>query len=277
MTIKKLVPLVLALLVLPSGCSMINPSASANPHRQGSTPAYQATVAAPTLDDGVCIDPTTSTPGPFAANVQQIVANTLATWAGPVPPNTLDTATKPRPGVTMVVRQVETNSYLSSNVAVNLSVPSVPGLMAPPPVTSDAFLADDPIWLKGRSAVVAAATAAQSSGTLAAQSVTSMQLESWQNSDIVGCVSALASTMPAGTRRLLLASDLQQNEPPQIAGSLSGTEVLVVQPCNTDASTCTGWADLWQSLLTKAGAASVHFVRPEDAPQDIPSFLRGPQ
>ena len=275
MNIKKLLPLVLALLVLTSACSMINPSASANTDGQGGTPSYRATVPAPTLDDGVCIDPTTSTPGPFAANIQQIVANTLATWTGSVPPATVNTATQPQPGVTMVVRQVETNSYLSSNVDLNVTVPSVPGLIAPPAVTSQAFLTDDPIWLKGRSAVVAAATAAQSSGAKAAQSVTSMQLESWQNSDIVGCVSALASTMPPGNRRLLLASDLQQNEPPQVGGSLTGTEVLVVQPCNTDASSCTGWADLWQELLTKAGASSVRFVRPEDASEDIPPFLRG--
>ena len=88
-------------------------------------------------------------------------------------------------------------------------------------------------------------------------------------------MTALGEVMPVGSRRIVLASDLGQNEPPQTSRTLGGAYVLVVQPCDSGNLTrCQQRQVTWRRLLMRDGADDVHFIRPEQASTVVPRFLR---
>ena len=264
-----LAALAVAGLLSLSGCSLLGtPRATSTT----TTSSLSATQAASTLVGGVCIDSTGSTPGPFAADARELVASTLETWAAPQ--GAAKVAMSPRPGLRLHVRQIETNSYKAAQPDLSLAISSTPGLSAEPSVTDPNFATKDQAWVAGRDEVARSRGASDASAAEAAGAVRGMPLLTTQDSDIAGCMSALAEET-SGPRRLAIFSDLEQNVTPNLAGDLTGASILFVQPCNGSASTCSSLKDLWTSVARRAGATSVTFVRPEVSRDAFPDFLRG--
>jgi hypothetical protein len=258
-----------------TGCSLISPPAVHPPAAAPSVAGvYSPIVPAPTRVRGVCIDPSSSTVADFADSVRGILADTVANWGPPPPAATVTTALDPRPGLELQLRTVATNSYGTQNPHTTVSIQAVPGLAARPDVQDPGFSQEDPVWGKSRDEVVAGAQVAGQEARHGAEAIRVHPLDTSQSSEIAGCVSALAQTLPEGPRRLLLASDLEQNEPPQVSGDLADTRVLVIQPCAGDAARCAALKDQWERELTARGAPEVRFVRPEQALTELPAFLR---
>src|SRR5581483_9452796 len=141
-----------------------------------------------------------------------------------------------RPGLRIFVRQVETSSFDTNNPSLYFSIPAVPGLKQRPDAAASNFLKQDPVWVKGRALVAYTSAVAANSAAQAATAIDAFQLETWQNSEIYGGVSALAEIMPSGPKRIVIFSDLEQNQTAQVAGDLHGASIVVVQPCNDSAS-----------------------------------------
>jgi hypothetical protein len=258
-----------------SGCGLINPPAVQPPAPAASDAGgYAPTVPAPTRVRGVCIDPSASTIPDFAQSVRNLLADTVANWGPPPPAATTTTALEPRPGLELELRSVATNSYGSQNPYTAVSIQGVPGLAARPDVRDPGFSEEDPVWGTARDEVVAGAQTADQEAREGADKIRAHPLETSQSSEIAGCVSALAETLPKGSRGLVLASDLEQNEPPQVGGDLADTRVLVIQPCGGDAARCAQLQDQWQRELSARGAPEVRFIRPERALSELPTFLR---
>jgi hypothetical protein len=256
-------------------CSLINPPAVPPPAPAPSdTGAYSPTVPAPTLVRGACVDPSASTVPEFSESVRALLADTVANWGPPPPAATVTTALDPRPGLELQLRTVGTNSYGTQNPHTAVSIHAVPALVARPDVRDPGFSQEDPVWSRARDEVVAGTQAADQEAHEGAERIRAHPLETSQSSEIAGCVSALAQTLPQGPRGLLLASDLEQNEPPQVGGDLADTRVLVIQPCAGDAARCTQLAAQWEGELRARGAPEVEVIRPEQAPTELPQFLR---
>ncbi len=235
---------------------------------------YRATIPASTFSEGVLIDPTLSTATGFSSSAEQIISSVLSSWPGPPVPTTTTGPTVPQPGIQAYVRQVETNSFDSSNPSFYIAIPAVPGLKHRPNAAAPNFLSQDPTWIRARAQVANVSELATNVANQGATEVANWQLEAWQNSEIYGGVSALAETMPSGPKRIVVWSDLEQNEAPQVAGNLRQAAVLVVQPCNDTAATCQGYAASFKSFLKSLGASSIQFIRPEDAAQAVPAFMK---
>lgn len=169
------------------------------------------------------------------------------------------------------------DSFGPQGEIANGSVPSVPSLVAAPtasahPQDLDGAMAS---WLTMQSAVNAMRKAAQGVALSLATLLREFSKPPSDGTDIWGCLSALAETLPTSGRRLLvLVTDLAQYGQPQRMGRLNGVRVLVVHIC-TRAETCQAQEDQWRVNLTAIGAASVRFVRPELARQEISSFAVG--
>jgi hypothetical protein len=263
----------LACLLIVPACSLVGAKQTTSPGTRASgTRAYEPTISAPTLNVGVCIDPTLSTATPFSQAIESLVAHVVASWAVSPPAPTATMAVSPHAGLNLWLRQVETNSFDSSNSFLHFVIPSVPGLQGRLDATNPNFIDDDPLWVKARSSVIGKATAALQASSTAAKAIQSWSLETWQDSEIAGCVSGLSDTVPSPSR-FVLASDLEQNEPPQVTGNLSHTTILVVQPCDDTAAKCLNLQASFRNLLSSEGASSIQFIRPEDASTVLPTFL----
>jgi hypothetical protein len=261
-----------ALLAAPvSGCSMVNPPAppfTAAPTAGAFTPERPA----PTVQEGICLDPSGSTGAGFANSIRELVVAVVRGWAAPAPPVPPTAGSPPQPGLDLRIRLVSTSSYWTRSPSLSFSIPAVPGLAARPSSTEAAYSSKEPAWSAAARHVVTLAAAAHREAAAATVKITSLPLPA-EGSEIVGCVSALARTMGPGPRRLVLASDLEQNQPPQLDGELQGTRVLIIQPCARDAGRCSTLRDRWSQLLRGRGAAGVTVIRPERAATDLPAFL----
>ena len=181
----------------------------------------------------------------------------------------------PRPGLQLSVRQVLTDSYASSAASLTLEIPAVPGLVARPDATDAGFVEADRQWQSAKKQYETDSAAAAAAASKASAALEHYRLER-QNSEISGCVSALAQTVTGSSRLLILVSDLKQTGQPQIAGDMSGTSVLIVQACGGSAAKCTNLANDWTSRLKSQGAAAVRVLRPESSsPTVYTSFLKG--
>jgi len=263
---------VLALLF--SACGLASPPPP--PLTAASPVAVASIVSAPTYNEGFCIDPTASTVATFSEGIKQELVNVLSGWEGGVQrPN--PAGSPGVPGLNLEVRQVLTDSYSSGDPYVQVSIPAVPALLPEPNVNSANFVAQDIAWQSAKQEVRSAEASARSAAQQAASAVGAMTLQSYPDvlSEIAGCVSALAETVPDTNRSLILASDLEQNEPPQFAGQLSNTRVLIIQACDGEAASCSGWQTIWQSLLNSEGAQNLGFIRPEQASAVLPNFMKG--
>ena len=79
-----------------------------------------------------CVDATASSDREFADGVRQALVSAVATWVPPLPAGSPTTAEPAVPALTLWVRQVLTNSYSTQSPSLDLQIPAVPALPAPP-------------------------------------------------------------------------------------------------------------------------------------------------
>jgi hypothetical protein len=247
--------------------------------------AAQVTTPAEQLTLGACIDPTTSEVASFP---QQVRSDLAAAVAGLAQTGQLPTSgpgngpvTSSQPSVSLVVRQVDTTSFstVSTPFSANVTIPGVPGLAesrpSPGGANYDTLLR---AWSAGYQEVAAARASATAAAQQAQQTVSAMPLDqspsSW--SAISACVSALLLTTPgAGQHSYLLASDLEENVAPQLAGSFDGAPLVIVQACDSgNAASCQGLLASFEAEMRRLDVGPITVVRPEDAAAAIASWIR---
>lgn len=233
---------------------------------------------------GACIDPTASIGGSFAAAIRRDLAQAVGSLAPPpgkLPTNAISggPVTSPQAGVNLTVRQVTTNS-LSTTLGSDtrhLLVPAVPGLARsrPGPGARD-YLSQLRTWTAGYERVAAARTAAQRGAAAGSAAITGMPLDRSGWSGISACISGLLTTIPPGGKRsYLLASDLQENVAPQLAGSFHGAPLVIIQTCDTgNAAYCQGLLDRFTRIMRRLDVGPIPVVRPELAAAAIGQWIR---
>ncbi len=266
------------------------PPVTANPAAAGPPPtsaAAASAVTSPALDLtlGACVDPTASIVSSFApaigSDLAQAVAG-LAPPAGQVPTNTLSgqgPVTAPQPGVDLTVRQVGTNSF-SSNLGRytrNVVVPAVPGLaqQRPEPGSQD-YRTQLRNWTAGYQSVASARQAARDAAAAGAASIAGMPLDTLAWSGISACITALLTTVPpGGIHSYLLASDLEENRPQQLAGSFHGAPLVIIQTCDTGhVAYCQQLLETFTQVMHRLDVGPITVVRPENAAAAITQWIR---
>jgi hypothetical protein len=230
---------------------------------------------------GACIDPTLSIVQSFAPAIRQDLAAAVGGLAPRTGPPSTGRATAPLPAVSLLVRQVDTNSFSSSPgpYTASVAVPGVPGLTRARPGPSDPnYAADLNAWSEAAERIIDDRKAAASAAAGAGQAVAAMPLDQNPDSDsaISACVSALLVDVPSGGRHsYLLASDLEENEPTQLAGSFGGAPLTIVQTCDSgNVSTCQGLLQHFETLMHRLDVGPITVIRPEDASTDIGQWIR---
>lgn len=270
---------------LLTGCGLNGAAADAYaPVTAPAARAFDATRPSHTVNARVCADATGSTSDSmpqFGPTMRADLADAIRGWthpaavdpSGSAPVN--PTGTAAQPGLSLQMRWVNTDPLADMN-ALTVTVPAVPGLVPEPAVTSPTFVTDDQAWQTAATGAQHATQSAIDAATAAAQRVATL---GWPdgNSGISACITALIQDLPPGHDALLVASDGEENEPPQIAGNLHGAAVLWIMPCPSgNAAHCAALQRSWQDVLTKLGATSVRFVRPETATAVLfATFLKG--
>lgn len=232
------------------------------------------------LSEGICIDPTTSTVGAFAQDMRADLASAVASLA----PSSQAPASQAQPAVSLWIRQVDTASLSTTptRYETTINVPAVPGLTAVQPTPSPGdtgFDAQQSAYAAQLAQVSASRDVARRAAAGAAHAILSLPLDnspsSW--SAISACVSGLLVTVPAvGQRTYLLASDLQENEAPQLAGSFDGAPLVIIQACDSgDASYCEALLKHFLGEMKKLRVGTVTVVRPEVAAAAIDQWVHG--
>jgi len=250
-------------LPLMGGCAVLMGTAEPDGATPSAGPAFRARLTDAAVSTvGVCLDPSRSSNASFAPEQRAMIAESVAGWA--TGKKATEAGAAGAPGLDLLIRQVQNDSY-GDAPTLRVSIPSVAGLVPEPKSTSATFAIDDVTWQNAKRDYDSEIAAAADAASEAAARVKAMPLRP-SDSEIAGCVSALATILSPGDRKILLLSDLGQNHAPQIAGDLSRTQVLVVQPCPSgDASTCTTLATDTASSLKSRGATEVAAIRPEAA------------
>lgn len=262
--------LALAFSLVVSGCASIQ-SLVSPPVSTTTTVARTAVGPAVTIAFGMCPDPSGSMDRRIVTAAIRAVADTLTDW---VPTSGDPRGGRPgTPGLELHLRQVGTASFGPGGEVLAGAISPVPAIPARPEVTDPDFVTANRAWRDAVAAADAAAAQVRVASAALAARVRQVTLTRG-GSEIAGCVSALAQTLPAGLRRILVVSDLVQIGQPQIAGDLTGTDVLVVHQCRV-ATACDGQEREFATSLSARGAASIRFIRPERAGDDVPAFVRG--
>jgi hypothetical protein len=244
----------------------------------------QVTRPAGTLTLGACIDPTSSIVSSFASAIRGDLAQavgSLAPLSGKLPTNTISggPVTQPQAGVKLTVRQVTTNSY-SSNPGPytrSVAVPPVPGLAHPRPEPgAQDYLSQLRTWTAGYEGVAAARAEARRDAAAGESTIASMPLDRRGWSGVSACISGLLTTMPpGGTHSYLLASDLQENVTPQLAGSFHGASLVIIQTCDTgNAAYCQHLLERFTRTMRRLDVGPITIVRPEVAAAAIAQWIR---
>ena len=235
------------------------------------------------LSLGACIDDTTSLVSSFAPGIRSDLAQAVASLA---PHGTLDTnaaragqpVTVPQSGISLTIREVVTNSAASilTKYTRVVSVPGIPGLSTSrPDVRVPGYETRLRSWSRGYSLVLAARRNAATAASAAAQTIANLPLaHGW--SGISACVSALLlTTPPGGQRSYLLASDLQENVTPQLAGSFNGAPLVIVQACDSgNLAHCHHLYEHFAAEMRQLHVGDITVLRPEDAAQAIQEWVR---
>jgi hypothetical protein len=231
------------------------------------------------LSLGACIDPTLSLIPSFAPAIRSDLSQPLASLAAQSQLVT-DAAMAGQPSVNLTVRQVDTYSFSTTMSAFtrNVQVPGIHGLtVARPAPGSAGYVGRLRVWSQGYQTVsddrkATTGAAAGASGTIGSLPL-DQNAASW--SGISACVSALLLTVPpAGNHSYLLASDLEENVTPQLAGSFHGAPLFIVQACdNGSASYCQGLLDHFKQEMQRLDVGQVTVIRPEDAAQAISQWV----
>lgn len=233
------------------------------------------------LSLGACIDPTLSLVPSFAPDMRQYLSQAVAGLAPASGKPATGAANPGQSAVDLTIRQVDTTSFSSAMTQFtrNVQVPGVPGLTGGRPALTDpSFNSDLRNWSQGYQEVVAAQHTAANAAASAAQSVADLPLDAnaASSSGISACVSALLETAPpAGTHSYLLASDLEENVPPQLAGSFHGAPLVIIQACDSgDATYCQGLETTFVREMKRLDVGPVTVERPEVASQVIRQWIR---
>jgi hypothetical protein len=230
--------------------------------------------------EGICIDPTTSTTGAFAQDVRADLASAVASLA----PSSQAPMSQAQSAVSLWIRQVDTASLstMPTKYETTVTVPGVPGLTAVQPTPSPGdtgFDAQQSAYAAQFAQVSESRDAARRAAADAAHAVASLSLDNspQSRSAISACVSGLLVTVPTvGQRTYLLASDLQENEAPQLAGSFDGAALVVIQACDSgNASYCGGLLTHFLGEMKELHVGTVTVVRPEDAAAAIKEWVHG--
>jgi len=231
---------------------------------------------------GACIDPTLSIESSFAPSIRHDLATGIGQLAPPAGPPRTDRRTRAQPAVSLLIREVDTNSFSSQpgQYAAQVTVSGVHGLTRrrPPPSASAGYTRALAIWSKDSQVVAADRKQAAGDAASAVRTVAALPLDRRKGSfsAITACVSALLVDVPAGGRRgYLVASDLEENEAPQLAGSFGGAPLLIVQTCESgDAGRCQQLLSHFKALMHRLHAGRITVVRPEDAGPAIAQGVR---
>jgi hypothetical protein len=233
------------------------------------------------LQLGACIDPTLSIVQSFAPAIRQDLAAALGGLAPQTGSPSTATATPPLPAVSLLIRQVDTNSFSSDPgpYTASVAVPGVPGLTGARPGPEDPNYATDlNTWSQDAERIIDDRKAAAAAAASASHAVAAMPLDEnpLNNSAIIACVSALLVDIPQGGRHsYLLASDLENNEPSQLAGSFDGSPLIIVQTCDSgDATTCQGLLQSFEGFMHRLDVGPITVIRPEDAAAAIAQWIR---
>lgn len=220
----------------------------------------------------VVLDTSASVPAAYRHQALQAIAGIVSRWPRPV---AASGGTARQPSLLIQVRGVSGNSYAPEGVLGTwtiVGVPSVPAL--PKKVTAD-FTERVLAYKRAHASAVKACRHAVAGARLTAAALRSLRPKTTYASEIEGAVSAAAQSFsPSGIRRLLVVSDLAQNRPPQIAGSLRRVRVLIAHVCTT-VSTCDKQQRTWTKAFRAREAAAVTFVRIERFPSAVGGFLGG--
>jgi hypothetical protein len=232
---------------------------------------------------GACIDPTASIVRSFAPSVRADLAEAVGALAPPpgrLPTNTITggPVTVPQAGVNLTVRQITTNSYTSNPgpYMAAVTVPGVAGLASRPQPGIQDYVSRLRVWTAGYDSVAAARTAARNAAATGAGAIAGMPLDRKGWSGISACISGLLTTVPAsGTHSYLLASDLQEDVTPQLAGSFNGAPLVIIQTCDTGkAAHCQALLDRFTATMRRLGAGRITIIRPEAAAAAIGQWVR---
>lgn len=238
------------------------------------------------LSEGACIDPTTSTVSSFSSDIRSYLASAVASLApaGALPTHTTGTGplSQPQPGVSLWIRQVDTksDSTVRTRFAETVNVPGVLGLAQhqPAPGATD-YATQMGAWSQRYDQVNASRVAARKAAANASQAIANLPLDSNPQvySAISACVSGLLGTVPAiGRQSFLIASDLQENEAPQLAGSFRGAPLVIIQACDSgNVSACGVLLSNFEREMRRLDVGPITVIRPEDASQAIYQWVHG--
>lgn len=243
------------------------------------TVAQPVTTPAGQLSLGACIDPTGSLVPSFApairGDLQQAVAG-LAPGTAKLP---TDVTSTPQSALALTVREVTTDSFSSDlqQYSRSVVVPGIRGLAQPrPDASAPNYDSQLRAWYSGYGAIQAERSQANIAAVAGAQVIGTLPLDRAGWSGISACISALLATVPSGGRHsYLLASDLQENVAPQLAGSFHGAPLVIVQACDTgEAGYCNGLLQRFESEMRELDVGPVTVLRPEVASQAIARWVR---
>jgi len=231
------------------------------------------------LSLGACIDPTLSLIPSFAPTMRTDLAQALASLT-PQTKLVTNAAVPGQSGVNLTIRQVDTASFSTTMSAFtrNVEVPGIHELTVSRPAPGSVDYVDRlRAWSQGYQIVSEDRKAASTAAAGASRTIGSLPLDqnaaSW--SGISACVSALLLTVPpGGNHSYLLASDLEENVTPQLAGSFHGAPLIIVQACDGgDASYCQELLNHFEQEMRRLDVGQVTVIRPEDAAQAIDRWV----
>ena len=252
------------------------------------SPTPPVTAAAVNFE-GACVDPTSSLVPSFAPTMMRYLAQAVvglgtSTPTPTVPEHTGAPLSAPRDGLSLTIRQVDTNSYstIKNEFTLAVRVRPVPGLnQAQPDSTATDYNSQSAAWNAVHGRVEASRKGALSDAEASSQQIARLPLDDnpRNRSSITGCVSALLQTVrQSGHRSFLLASDLEDNMGPQLAGSFHRAPLVIIQACdNGDAAGCAATLNSFEKQMSKLHVGRITVVRPEDAAQAIAEWVRGKQ
>jgi hypothetical protein len=228
-----------------------------------------------TVAVGICSDGSGSMPPGVLTGTMGVVADAVVAWPG-APPSDPEAGADGRVGLEVIVRRISASSYAPAGLVLRLRVPGVPAIQPRPSVADPAFLDGNRRWRAQRDAAATALTEAQNAAQAGASSLRGASFES-DGSSILGCVAALAESLPSASRRaVVVITDLKENGVEEVAGDLQGAPVFVVQPCDETPAPCAQRADHFEQLLAAMGAGPVTVIRPEALPDHLGGVLGDP-
>jgi hypothetical protein len=182
-----------------------------------------------TVSKGVVLDSTTSTDSRFCESVRDCLVSEVSNWGGASDNNLSDGAPE-IPALSLWVFPVGDNPVASySSTYIHVSLPSVTALGARPTLADDDTLDSVHEWNLDKDRYAGELAAWQSARDNAVAELQAFDIYTYQWSGVLSTLAAVSSVVEPGAD-ILLASDLENNQDAQVAGSLQGSKVYALQP-----------------------------------------------